>query len=227
MKIIVFGATGMVGHGVLHECLLAGDVSDGLIVGRTPSGISHVKLREINLPDMFNYSAIEEQLRGYDACFFCLGTSSFGKSEAAYTRVTEDLTIAAATTLSRLNPTMVFTYVSGAGTDSTEQGRTMWARVKGRTENRLLRMEFKGAYMFRPGAIEATHGARSKTPLYSAMYAVFKVLLPPLRRLFPNYILTTSQIGQAMLAVTRHGTAKNILETTDIRLLAESACKAD
>jgi uncharacterized protein YbjT (DUF2867 family) len=226
MNILLFGATGMVGHGVLQECLAADDVKLVQAIGRTLTSQSHPKLRDVVHRNMYDYQDIEAQLSGFDACFFCLGTSSVGKSEAEYTRVTEDLTMAAATTLARLNPQMTFAFVSGAGTDGTEHGRSMWARVKGRTENRLLHAGFKAAYMFRPGAIQALHGAQSKTALYRIIYLFLKFLLPPLRVLFPNHILTTGQIGQAMLAVTRHGTAKSILESRDIRAIADAELKA-
>lgn len=226
MNILLFGATGMVGHGVLQECLAAEDVNLVQTIGRTAIGQSHPKLRDVVHADMYNYQNIEAQLSGFDACFFCLGTSSFGKSEAEYTKITEDLTMAAATTLAKLNPQMVFTYVSGASTDSTEQGSSMWARVKGRTENRLMRAGFKAAYMFRPGAIQSLHDVKSKTTLYRILYSVLQGLLPLLRKLFPNYILTTAQIGQAMLAVVRHGAPKSILEIADIRALADAEASA-
>ena len=163
MKVILFGATGMVGQGVLRECLLDPTVDAVLTVGRSPTGQRHAKLREITHADFGDYSAIEDDLRGYDACFFCLGVSSVGLSEADYHRVTYEYTLAAARTLVRLNPGLTFVYVSGQGTDSTEKGRTMWARVKGRTENELLKMPFKGAYMFRPGYIQPVKGAVSST----------------------------------------------------------------
>ena len=163
MRILVFGGTGMVGQGVLRECLLAPDVELVRTVGRTPVGIQQVKLHDLVRMDLFNYTGVEEQLSGFDACFFVLGVSSAGMAEQAYTHLTYDLTIAVATTLARLNPGMTFIYVSGAGTDSTEKGRSMWARVKGRTENALLRLPFRAAYMFRPGIIQPLHGARSKT----------------------------------------------------------------
>lgn len=226
MNILLFGATGMVGYGVLQECLAAEDVNLVQTIGRTAIGQSHPKLRDVVHADMYNYQNIEAQLSGFDACFFCLGTSSFGKSEAEYTKITEDLTMAAATTLARLNPQMVFTYVSGASTDSSEQGSRMWARVKGRTENRLMRAGFTAAYMFRPGAIQSLHSVKSKTALYRILYSVLQGLLPLLRRLFPNYILTTAQIGQAMLAVVRHGASKSILEIADIRALADAEASA-
>ncbi|HXI56585.1 MAG TPA: epimerase, partial [Polyangia bacterium] len=175
MRIILFGATGMVGQGALRECLLDPDVSEVLSIGRTPVrrtavGPTDAKLREQVLADPGDLSSIEGQLVGYDACFFCLGVSSVGMTEAAYRRITYDLTLAAARTLSRLNPGMTFIYVSGAGTDSSERGRSMWARVKGQTENALLALPFKAAYMFRPGIIQPLHGIVSKTPLYRTFY---------------------------------------------------------
>jgi uncharacterized protein YbjT (DUF2867 family) len=158
MKVIIFGATGMVGQGVLRECLLDPDVRRVLSIGRSATGQRHEKLRELIRADLLDYSAIENELRGYDACFFCLGITSLGLSEEQYRRVTYDITMAAAKALARLNPDMTFVYVTGAGTDSTEHGRTMWARVKGETENALLRLPFRAAYMFRPAAIQPLHG---------------------------------------------------------------------
>ena len=216
MKVLIFGASGMVGQGVLRECLLAPDVISVVTVGRSASGQQHPKLRELVHPDLLNYSAIEAELSGFDACFFCLGVSSAGLSEADYTRISYGYTLAAAETLARLNPQMTFTYVSGAGTDSTEQGRSMWARVKGKTENALLRLPFKGAYMFRPGMIQPLHGIRSKTASYQMLYTLLGPLLPLLRRLFPRQITTTEQVGRAMLVVARRGAAKHILESPDI-----------
>ncbi len=163
MKIILFGATGMVGQGSLRECLLDPGVESVLAVGRSPTGQRNAKLREILHDNFFDYSAIEAQLSGFDACFFCLGVSSIGMSEQHYRHLTYDLTLAAASTLSKLNPGMVFIYVTGQGTDSSEQGRLMWARIKGKTENDLLRLPFKAAYMFRPAGIQPLHGTRSKT----------------------------------------------------------------
>jgi uncharacterized protein YbjT (DUF2867 family) len=172
--------------------------------------------------DSWNYSSIEMELSGFDACFFCLGVSSAGMTEADYERVTYGVMIAAAETLSRLNRQMTFIYVSGAGTDSSEHGRVMWARVKGKTENALLRLPFKAAYMFRPGFIEPLHGVTSKTASYRLLYALSKPLLPVLRRVFPSYILTTEQIGRAMIEVVRHSAAKGVLETKDIRAILDS-----
>jgi uncharacterized protein YbjT (DUF2867 family) len=220
MRILLFGATGMVGQGVLRECLRDPDVEQVAAVGRSATGVQDTKLAEIVHADLANYTAIEDRLRGFDACFFCLGISSAGMKEADYERITYGFTVAAAETLSRLNPGMAFTYVSGAGTDSTEQGRSMWARVKGRTENAILRLPLK-AYMFRPGVIQPLDGIKSKTGLYRALYALTGPLLTLLHRLLPNVVLTTREIGQAMLKVAQHGYAKRVLEVRDIRAVLE------
>jgi uncharacterized protein YbjT (DUF2867 family) len=219
MNVLLFGATGMVGQGVLRECLLDPGVRSVVSIGRSAAGVSDPKLREIVHADLTNYSTIKSQLTGFNACFFCLGISSAGLTEEQYTRVTYDITLRAAETLARLNPAMTFVYVSGAGTDSTEHGRTMWARVKGRTENAVLRLPFKAAFMFRPGIIVPRFGARSKTTSYRILYTLSSPVLPLLRWAFPNKVLTTDEIGQAMLIVARHGAPKAILETADIRSL--------
>jgi uncharacterized protein YbjT (DUF2867 family) len=219
MKVLIFGATGMVGQGVLRECLLASDVDLVVTIGRNATGQQNQKLREIVHPDLFDYSSIENQLSGFDACFFCLGVTSFGMKEPDYTRITYTLTVAAAETLARLNPHMTFIYVSGVGTDSSERGRSMWARVKGRTENSLLRLPFRAAYMFRPGFIEAVHGIRSRTTLYRIFYLIGRPVFPLIRRAFPNQVLTTEDIGRAMLNAERRGYSKRVLEPPDIRAL--------
>jgi uncharacterized protein YbjT (DUF2867 family) len=216
MRILIFGATGMVGQGVLQECLLAPNIDAVQTVGRRATGKQHPKLREIVQPDLFHYSDIEAELSGYDACFFCLGVSSVGMAEAQYEHLTYTLTLAAAETLARLNPAMTFVYVSGAGTDSSEKGKTTWARVKGKTENALLRLPFKAAYMFRPGIIQPVHGVRSSTRAYRIGYVLFGPVLPLLRRLFPRYIVTTEEVGQAMIRVAKAGFPKKILESWDI-----------
>jgi uncharacterized protein YbjT (DUF2867 family) len=223
MRIILFGATGMVGQGALRECLLDPDVSQILAIGRTPVGQTHAKLREQVLADPGNLSSIEGQLGGYDACFFCLGISSAGMTEAAYRRITYDLTLGAARTLSRLNPGMTFIYVSGTGTDSSERGRSMWARVKGQTENALLALPFKAAYMFRPGVIQPLHGIVSRTPLYRAFYFVLGLLLPLLRILFPKYITTTENLGRAMLVAAKRGAPRPVVENNEIDALGARA----
>ncbi|MGJ7507742.1 NAD-dependent epimerase/dehydratase family protein [Variovorax sp. GT1P44] len=219
MKIMLFGATGMVGQGVLRECLVDGDVTRVLCVGRKPSGETHPKLRDLVLPDMIDYSAVEDQISGFDACFFCLGVSSVGMSEQDYRRITHDLTLAAAQALARLNPQMTFVYVSGAGTDSTERGPVMWARVKGATENALMRLPFRAAYMFRPGFIEPMHGVRSKTALYQAAYVIARPVFGLLRRWAPDRVTTSVQVGRAMLVVAKRGASSPLVEVRDINAL--------
>ncbi len=221
MKVILFGATGMVGQGVLRECLLAPDVERVLAVGRKPTGQRHDKLREIVTGDLFELGPHGAELNGFDACFFCLGPSSAGMSESAYRRVTKDLTLSVAELLARLDPGMTFVYVSGAGTDSTERGRSMWARVKGETENALLRLPFKAAYMFRPAYIQPVHGITSRTRWYRVAYAVVGPLYPVWKAIFPRWVTTTERIGRAMLAAARRGAPKPVLETPDINALAE------
>jgi uncharacterized protein YbjT (DUF2867 family) len=219
MKVILFGATGMVGQGVLRECLLDPKVETVLAVGRSPTGQRHAKLREIVHQDFLDYSAIESDLAGYDACFFCLGVSSVGMNEERYRHLTYDITLAAARTLAKLNPGMVFTYVTGRSTDSTEQGPMMWARIKGKTENDLLKLPFKAAYMFRPAGIQPLHGVRSKTPWVQAIYVVAAPLLSYLNRVAPKYMTTSEQLGRAMIKVARDGFPKPVLESEDINRL--------
>jgi uncharacterized protein YbjT (DUF2867 family) len=219
MKVILFGATGMVGQGVLRECLLDASVESVLAVGRSPTGQLHAKLRELVHDNFLDYSAIEPQLAGYDACFFCLGVSSVGMNEERYRHLTYDITMAAARTLARLNPQMVFTYVSGRGTDSTERGSLMWARVKGKTENDLLKLPFKAAYMFRPAGIQPLHGIRSKTPWVQATYVASAPLLSLLNRLAPRYMTTTEQVGRSMIKVAKDGYPRPVLESEDINRL--------
>jgi uncharacterized protein YbjT (DUF2867 family) len=219
MKVLVFGATGMVGQGVLLECLRDPGVELVVTVGRSATGVQNGKLQEIVHRDMSNYAGMEESLTGFDACFFCLGVSSAGMKEADYERITYGLTMAAAGMLSRVNEGMTFIYVSGAGTDSSEQGRSMWARVKGRTESALLRLPLQ-AYMFRPGLIEPLDGIKSKTSGYRAFYAMARPLFPLVRRMFPNQVVSTRDISRAMLNVARRGYAKKVLEPRDIRLAA-------
>jgi uncharacterized protein YbjT (DUF2867 family) len=216
MKVLIFGATGMVGQGVLLECLRDTDVELVVTLGRTATGVRDPKVREIVHRDLLNYGGMEDSLAGFDACFFCLGVASSGMKEADYERLTYGFTMVAADVLSRVNPGMTLIYVSGSGTDSTEHGRIMWARVKGKTENALFRLPLT-AYAFRPGFIEPMDGIQSKTPMYRMFYNVLGPVLPVLHRVFPNQILSTREIGQAMLAVARHGYDKRILETKDMR----------
>ncbi|MGW3448274.1 epimerase [Streptomyces sp. NPDC001076] len=219
MNVVVFGASGMVGQGVLRACLLDPTVGSVLVVGRRPLGITHPKLTEVTHEDFTDLSGLADRLTGVDACFYCLGVSSAGMSEAEYTRVTYDFTLAAARAVLAAGPGPTFTYVSGEGTDSTEQGRTMWARVKGRTENDLLALPMN-AYMFRPGYIQPRHGAVSRTRSYRVMYTLTSWLYPLLHRLLPAHTTTTEHLGRAMLAVTRPGVTENrVLYSKDINRL--------
>jgi uncharacterized protein YbjT (DUF2867 family) len=214
MKVIIFGATGMVGQGVLRESLLASDVEQVLAVGRKPTGVRHPKLREVELADFADLSPIADQLAGYDACFYCLGVSSVGLDEAAYTRISYDYPIAAARVLAKLNPDLTFVYVSGAGTNP--DGRAMWARVKGRTEQAVMEM-FPNGYAFRPGFIQPTHGVRSKTGLYRVGYTIAAPLAPLLGRFAPKYFTTSDRLGQAMLRAARTGFPSHIVTNLDMR----------
>jgi uncharacterized protein YbjT (DUF2867 family) len=209
----------MVGQGVLRECLVDASVESVLVVGRSPTGQHHAKLHEVLHQDFTNFSAIESGLRGYDACFFCLGVSSVGMDAERYRHLTYDVTMAAATTLVALNPGMVFTYVTGRSTDSTEQGPVRWARVKGKTENDLLKLPFKAAYMFRPAGIQPLHGVRSKTAWVQAIYVVAAPLLSYLARTAPKYMTTSEQLGRAMIKVARDGYPKPVLESEDINAI--------
>ena len=216
MRVIIFGATGMVGEGVLHECLSDDTVEAILVVGRRSCDVHHPKVRELILQDFFDYSSIEEQLRGYSACFFCLGVTSIGKNEGEYTRLTHDLTIAAATVLARLNSEMTFCYVSGTGTDSTEQGRVMWARVKGKTENDISTLPFKAAYHFRPGFIKPTVGLKNAYGISKALGLIY----PVLRIIFPGYVCTLHDLGVSMIRAAGSGYSRRVLENRDIAFLA-------
>jgi uncharacterized protein YbjT (DUF2867 family) len=226
VKVILFGATGMVGRGVLRECLRDAAVESGLVIGRTTVGVTHPKLREIvradltDLTDLTGLDGPEGELAGHDACFFCLGVSSAGMKEAAYRKVTYDLTLSVARTLAASSPGLTFCYVSGQGTDSSARGRLMWARVKGETENALLALDGVDAYMFRPGLIQPLHGITSKTRVYRAVYAATGRLLPLLRKLAPRWITTTEQVGLAMVAVARGESGVRVLETEEINRLA-------
>ena len=216
MNVLILGASGMVGQGVLRECLLDAGVHRVVALGRTPIGQSHPKLRDVVHADLLHLAPVESELVALDACFYCLGASAAGLSEAEYTRINYAMTLSVAETLARLSPDLTFVYVSGAGTDSSERGRVMWARVKGRTENALLRMPFRGAYMLRPGLIVPMHGVRSKTRLYRVFYAILGPFLPAIRSMFPRAVLTTEQVGRAMLRLARSGYSKHVLEAADI-----------
>jgi len=216
IKAIITGASGMVGEGVLHECLLHPEVEEVLVIGRRTAGVIHPKLKEILHSDFFDLSAIKHQLKGYNACYFCLGVSSVGMKEKDYHHVTYDLTMHMATILADQNPGMTFCYVSGSGTDSSEHGKLMWARVKGQTENDLMQLPFKAAYMFRPGFMRPTRGLKNTLKGYQ----FFTWLYPVLRPLFPNFVCTLQEVGQAMVNVTLNGYDKRILEVKDIVKLA-------
>jgi len=219
MKVMIFGASGMVGQGVLRECLLNQAVEEVLVIGRSPVGRRDDKLREIVRADMSDLSPIRDQLLGYDACYYCLGVSSAGMSEADYRRVTYDLTLSIARTLAELNPGMTFIYVSGAGTDSTGKGSVMWARIKGETENALLMLPFKAAYMLRPGIIQPMNGIMSKTRLYRVIYRIAGPLAALARRLSPRFATTTEHVGRAMIILTQDGSPRTYLGNQDINAL--------
>lgn len=219
LKIIITGTTGMVGKGVLLECLNNNKISEILSISRTPLGFVHPKLKEMIHENFYDFSQEAQNLEGYDGCFFCLGTTSAGKSEENYTKITYDLTIGFAKVLVKASPQATFCYVSGEGTDSTENGKTMWARVKGKTENDLLNMGFKDAYMFRPGFIKAMHGVKSKTKLYAFFYSLFSPLIP-LIMLSAKFATNTDKIAKVMIGVTEKGYSKKILNTAEINLAA-------
>jgi uncharacterized protein YbjT (DUF2867 family) len=226
MNVILFGATGMVGRGVLRECLIDPGVERVLAIGRSATGQTHAKLNDLVLADLTDYAAVAGELSGYDACFFCLGVSSAGMSEADYRRVTVDLAVAAARALLKANPAMTFVFVSGTGSDSTGKSRTMWARVKGEAENAILAMPFKGAYVFRPGFIRPMHGITSRTRSYRVLYAILSPLAPLVMALFPRATTTTEVIGRAMLNVARRGAPKRVLDSGDINAAAASGATA-
>ena len=223
MDILIFGATGMVGQSVLRECLGASDVGRVVAVGRAPTGTLHPRLTDIVAADLTDLAALAPQLAPFDACFFCLGVSSVGMSEPDYTRITHDLTMSVARFLAPINPGMTFVYVTGAGTDSSEQGQRMWARVKGRTENDLMKAGFKAAFMFRPGVIEPMHAVRSKTALYRLAYLFATPVFGLVRAVRPGSIVTSVEVGLAMLSVARRGYPRPILEVADIQGAAKMA----
>jgi uncharacterized protein YbjT (DUF2867 family) len=226
MNVVLFGATGMIGQGVLRECLLDPGVDRVLAVGRTPPPAGHPKLRALVHRDLLDYSTIADDLTGFDACFFCLGVSSAGMTEPDYRRVSYDIPLAAAEVLARRNPGMTFIFLSGAGADSTGRGRLMWARVKGQAENALLALPFRAAYVFRPAFVQPLHGIQSRTPLYRALYAVGAPLYPVWKRLLPRYVTTTEQMGRAMIAVARRGAPRRVLENADINAAADTTHSA-
>jgi len=218
-KVVITGTTGMVGKGVLLECMDHPLIESVLLVNRGSAQIQHPKVKEVLVKDFFELSSIKKELTGYDACFFCLGITSAGQSEENYSKITHDLTVLFAKTFLDTNSDSVFCYVSGAGTDRSEKGNTMWARVKGRTENDLLSMSFKRAYMFRPGYIQPLRGIKSKTGWYQALYTVFWPIYLILKH-FPSTATNTTNIGLAMINTLKENYPKNVLETKDINHLS-------
>lgn len=217
IRAIITGATGMVGEGVLHECLLHQEVEKVLVINRKPCGVSHPKLKEIIHADFFDISPLERQLAGYNACYFCAGVSSAGMNEKKYRHLTYDLTLSFATTLVKVNPDMTFIYVSGSGTDSSEKGRMMWARIKGKTENDIFKLGFKNAYAFRPGFMQPTTGLKNTLK----GYALVSWFFPVLRFAFPGYACTLEEVGNAMIYATLKGYKQQVLEVKDIVALAK------
>jgi uncharacterized protein YbjT (DUF2867 family) len=227
MKVVLFGATGMVGQGVLRECLNDARVESVLTVGRTATGQVHPKLRERVVPNVFDVASYADDLHGLDACFFCLGVSSAGMSEADYRRVTLDLTVAVARALAGRSPGMTFVFVSGEGTDATGKSRWMWARVKGEAENAVLALPFARAYAFRPGFIEPGPGIAPKTRWYRWLYAGLRPLVPVVKGLFPSHVTSTSQVGRAMINATAHAIPRATLETREINAMAAARTGAE
>lgn len=219
IKTIITGATGMVGEGVMHECLNHPDVEKVLVINRRSGNVQHPKLEEIIHNNFFDFTPLENRLKGYNACYFCLGTTSVGKKEDVYTKITFDITKALADILVKLNPDMTFCYISGAGTDSTEKGKIMWARVKGRTENYILNLGFKQAFAFRPAIISPTKGLKNTLSFYKYLF----FLLPVIKLFFPKHICSLKEIGLAMINSVNKGYVKNILEVSDIVKLAEQS----
>ena len=215
-KVIITGATGMIGKGVLLECLDHEVISEVLVIGRNSMNINHPKLKELVHKDFTNFYEVRDQLSGYDACYFCLGISAAGLNEEQYKKITYDFTLSLANTLVDISPDMTFVYVSGEGTDSTEKGRMMWARVKGKTENDLLNLGFKQAFMFRPGAIIPLRGIKSRTKSYQFMYDYFMWLVKGIKVISPNSVVNTSQIGLAMINSVLRSYPKEIIKPADI-----------
>jgi uncharacterized protein YbjT (DUF2867 family) len=220
MRAIIFGATGMVGKGLLIECLENEKIESILVIGRQSCALADPKLQEILHGDFFDYQLLQEQFKNYDACFFCLGVSSAGKSEEKYRRLTYDLTLAAADSLLQANKQISFVYVSAAGSDSSGKGKSMWARVRGQLENRLLKMPFKSVYILRPAYIQPLRGTKSRVDAYRILYNLLSWTYPLLRRLFPNYVSTTVKIAQAMINLLSSARVNGILEVSAINEMA-------
>jgi uncharacterized protein YbjT (DUF2867 family) len=219
LKIAVFGASGMIGRGVLRECLLAGDVAEVVAFGRSPLGEQDPKLRDVVHRDLFDLASLGDQLAGFDAVFYCLGVTSAGMSEADYTRTTHDLTVAIARPFAERSPQATFIFVSGMGADSSETSRTMWARIKGKAENAVLALPFRAVHVFRPGFVQPLHGIRSRTRAYNLMYAVIRPLVPVLRLFMGKHMTTTERIGRAMLHVVRFGDDRKVIDCQQIDAL--------
>lgn len=224
LKVIITGATGMIGEGVLYECLHHPEVEKVLVITRTPCGYSHSKLTEIVHSDFFDIASLKDKLTGYNACYFCLGVTSLGKNEAEYTRFTYTLTLNFATTLAALNPDMTFCYISGAGTDSSEKGKTMWARVKGKTENDLMKLPFKQVYNFRPGGIEPFLPLKPSQTYYKT-YKYMGWLFSLMKVIAPNFVITLKDLAAAMINASLTGYSKNILEMEDMKVLVKANVK--
>jgi uncharacterized protein YbjT (DUF2867 family) len=220
ISVIIAGSTGMVGKGVLLECLENPKVKSVLLLNRSEIGITHDKIKELIIEDFNNLSSLREQLEGYDACYFCLGVSSFRMKEKEYNEITYRVTLHLAKLLSDVNPNLSFCYVSGVGTDSSEKGRSMWARVKGKTENALLKLPLKSVYLFRPGYIQPMKGVKSKTAMYNTFYAFLKPFYPLFKWIIPSKVTTNIIIGKAMIYSTLKGSDKTILYNKDINELA-------
>jgi uncharacterized protein YbjT (DUF2867 family) len=220
LKVIITGATGMVGEGVLYECLQHASVEKVLVITRKPCGYSHPKLTEIVHDNFFDTSSLGDKLNGYNACYFCLGTTAVGKTEAEYSRLTYTLTLSFAETLAALNPEMTFCYISGVGTDSTEKGRTMWARVKGRTENDLMKLPFRKVYNFRPGGIEPFLPLKPSQTYYKT-YKYLGWIFSLMKIITPNYVISLKDLATAMINVSLKGYSKNILEMKDMKILTK------
>jgi len=220
IKVIITGATGMVGKGVLLECLASDKVDKILLLSRSSIGIENDKITEIIHKDFYNFSTYYDAFKGYDACYFCLGTSSFRMKEREYNEITYKMTLHLAKLLSEVNPEMSFCYVSGVGTDTTEMGRSMWARVKGKTENAILKLPFKSAFMFRPGFIQPVNGVKSKTSLYKTIYSIVGPFYPLLKWMNPNGLITTNDLAKAMIKTTLDGYDEAIIYNKDIVILS-------
>jgi len=216
LRAIFTGATGMAGHATLLECIENAEVEEVLVINRSALGLKHPKLKEVIHKDFFDLASINKQLSGFNTCYFCIGVSSVGMSEEKYHHFTYDLTVSFAETVAKLNEGLTFCYVSGAGTDSSEAKTTMWARIKGKTENKLLSMPFKSAYMFRPGYIQPMKGVKTRVFIYQIAYKVLSPLYPILKRVFPNGVTSSAQLSRAMISVSKSGFPKKILETSDI-----------